>query len=87
MKMIIDEEDFSAIAKSLMSTVAYNLIEEYDLCVIINKFDGGYYLSIHEFIDEHNLNPFIESSEFDDGYPVEHAISIVLHTLMSKIWS
>lgn len=88
MKIIIDKEVFNdSIAKSLMSSVAYSLFKEYELCVVINHFDGGYYVTIHEFIDEHNLKPFIESEEFDVGLPIERAISIVLHTLMNKIWS
>ena len=90
MKFIIDKEVLSdSVAKSMMSKIAYELVQEYDLCVILNRDDGVYYVTIHEFIDlidEFNLEPFIESDEFEDGYPVEYAISDVLHALMSKIW-
>lgn len=88
MKMIIDKETVNdSIAKSMMSSASHDLIKEYELCVVLSHFDGGYNLTIHEFVGKYNLEPFIESDEFDDDYPVECAISDVLHTLMFKIWS
>ena len=90
MKFTIDGEvQNNSVAKSMMSKIAYDLVQEYDLCVNVSRYDdmyGGYHVTIHEFIDEFNLEPFIESDEFEDGYPVEYAISDVLHDLMSKIW-
>lgn len=91
MKFIIDKEVLSdLVAKSMMSKIAYELVQEYDLCVILNRYDGGYHVTIHEFIDlidELNLEDvYAMSDEFEDGYPVEYAISDVLHDLMSKIW-
>lgn len=87
MKFISDKEVLNnSVAKSMMSVIAYDLAQEYELCVILNRYDGVYNVTIHEFIDEFNLEPFSESDEFEDGYPVEYAISDVLHALMSKIW-
>lgn len=87
MKFIIDKEVLSdSVAKSMMPKIAYDLVQEYELCVNVSHYDGVYHVTIHEFIDEFNLEPFIESDEFEDDYPVEYAISDVLHALMSKIW-
>ena len=87
MKCIFDGEvQNNSVAKSMMSKIAYDLVQEYELCVNVSHYDGVYHVTIHEFIDEFNLEPFIESDEFEDGYPVEYAISDVLHALMSKIW-
>lgn len=90
MKFIIDKEVLNdSVAKSMMSVIAYDLVKEYELCVNVSHYDGVYNVTIHEFIDlidEFNLEPFIESDEFEDGYPVEYAISDVLHALMTKIW-
>lgn len=93
MKFIIDGEvQNNSVAESMMSKIAYDLAQKYELCVILNRYDdmyGVYHVTIHEFIDlidEFNLEPLIESDEFEDGYPVEYAISDVLHALMSKIW-
>lgn len=87
MRFIIDKEVLNdSVAKSMMSAIAYELVQEYELCVILNHYDGVYHITIHEFIDEFNLEPLVESNEFEDGYPVDYAISDVLHALMSKIW-
>lgn len=90
MKFIIDGEVLNdSVAKSMMSAIAYELVQQYELCVNVSHYDdmyGVYHVTIHEFIDEFNLEPRIESDEFEDGYPVEYAISDVLHALMSKIW-
>lgn len=91
MKFIIDNEVLSdSVAKSMMSAIAYDLVQEYELCVILNRYDGGYHVTIYEFIDlidEFNIEDvYAMTDEFEDGYPVEYAISDVLHALMSKIW-
>lgn len=91
MKFVIDGEvQNNSVAKSMMSKIAYDLVQEYDLCVNVSHYDGVYHVTIHESIDLNTIfdmiEPFIESDEFEDGYPVEYAISDVLHTLMSKIW-
>ena len=87
MKFVIDKEVLNnSVAKSMMTAIAYDLCQDYELCVTVNHFDGEYIVSIREFVDDFNLEPLIESDVFDDGYPVEYAISDVLHDLMSKIW-
>lgn len=87
MKFVIDGEVLNnSVAKSMMTETAYDIVNEYELHVVIDRADGVYIVTIYEPIDEHNLEPLVEWDEFEDDYPVEYAISDVLHDLMSKIW-